>query len=244
MPLAPAVVAFADQYRGRIVPADHGPGRQFNWGTMLPEALERSRTVVSRDAVLLAWVGQAAGMLPKALRMAAASRSSPVADLDGDRRAALLHPRAPAGHADRSPALSCILSCPSLRRSSRIFTAAAQAHHRRSSMPPISLVRYGFPVLAAPLDRARSSARASPLVLCPGATTTFRSSIGFWAGGIRHSSCVLSRPDGRGGEADLARSRDPGEPLSDLLGPAAACRLSSRTCGKGPTGSSRSGGTA
>jgi len=32
--------------------------------------------VVSRDAVLLAWVGQVAGMLPKALRMAAASRSS------------------------------------------------------------------------------------------------------------------------------------------------------------------------
>ena len=49
----------------------------FNWGTTLPEALERARKVVSRDAVLLAWVGQAAGKLPKALRMAATSRIDP-----------------------------------------------------------------------------------------------------------------------------------------------------------------------
>jgi len=76
MPLAPAVVAFADQYRGRSYRRVMDLAAQLNWGTMLPEALERARKVVTRDAVLLAWVGQAAGMLPKALRMAAASRSS------------------------------------------------------------------------------------------------------------------------------------------------------------------------
>jgi len=76
MPLAPAVVAFADQYRGLSYRRIIDLAAQLNWGTMLPEALERTRKVVSRDAVLLAWVGQAAGMLPKALRMAAGSRSS------------------------------------------------------------------------------------------------------------------------------------------------------------------------
>ena len=49
---------------------------RINWGTSLPEALERSRKLVSRDAVLLAWVGQAAGTLPRALRMAATTRSN------------------------------------------------------------------------------------------------------------------------------------------------------------------------
>ena len=49
---------------------------RINWGTSLPEALERSRKLVSRDAVLLAWVGQAAGTLPQALRMAATTRSN------------------------------------------------------------------------------------------------------------------------------------------------------------------------
>jgi type II secretory pathway component PulF len=43
---------------------------------MLPEALEQSRGVVSRDAVLLAWVGQASGKLPRALRLAATTRST------------------------------------------------------------------------------------------------------------------------------------------------------------------------
>jgi len=76
MPLAPAVVAFADQYRGGSYRRIMSLAAHLNGGTMLPEALERAGRVVSRDAVLLAWVGQAAGMLPKALRMAVASRSS------------------------------------------------------------------------------------------------------------------------------------------------------------------------
>jgi len=76
MPLAPAVVAFADQYSGRSHQRVMNLAAQLNWGNMLPEALERANKVVTRDAVLLAWVGQAAGMLPKALRIAAAARSS------------------------------------------------------------------------------------------------------------------------------------------------------------------------
>ena len=76
MPLAPAVVAFADQYRGLSYRRIMDLAAQLNWGTMLPEALERSRKLVSRDAILLAWVGQAAGRLPRALRMAATTRSN------------------------------------------------------------------------------------------------------------------------------------------------------------------------
>jgi len=76
MPLAPAVLAFADQYRGRAYARIMDLAARLNWGTTLPEALERAPNVVSRDAVLLAWVGQAAGRLPRALRMAASFRST------------------------------------------------------------------------------------------------------------------------------------------------------------------------
>jgi protein transport protein HofC len=78
MPLAPAVVAFADQYRGSSYRRIMDLAAQLNWGTSVPESLERARKVVSRDATLLAWVGEAAGMLPKSLRIAAATRSSSV----------------------------------------------------------------------------------------------------------------------------------------------------------------------
>jgi protein transport protein HofC len=76
MPLAPAVLAFADQYSGGSHRRIMELAAQLNGGAMLPEALERVPRVVSRDGVLLAWVGQAAGTLPKALRVAAASRVS------------------------------------------------------------------------------------------------------------------------------------------------------------------------
>ena len=66
----------------------------INWGTSLPEALERSRKLVSRDAILLTWVGQAAGTLPRALRMAATHQVESVAHLDGHQRPPLLYPRA------------------------------------------------------------------------------------------------------------------------------------------------------
>jgi protein transport protein HofC len=76
MPLAPAVAAFADQYRGLSFQRIMDLAAQLNWGVTVPEALERSRKVVSRDAVLLAWVGEAAGKLARALRMAATTRST------------------------------------------------------------------------------------------------------------------------------------------------------------------------
>jgi type II secretory pathway component PulF len=101
IPLAPAIVAYADQYGSN---ASHGiassapefvPWRlvtflyrgrsrrrmmrlaaDLNSGLPLPEALERSRGLVSRDAVLLSWVGDATGLAPRALRMAATARSA------------------------------------------------------------------------------------------------------------------------------------------------------------------------
>ena len=76
MPLAPAVAAFADQYRGLSHRRMMNLAARLNAGTPAAEALEISRGLVSRDAVLLAWVGEAAGLLPKALRIAATSRSS------------------------------------------------------------------------------------------------------------------------------------------------------------------------
>ena len=76
MPFAPAVAAFSDQYRGLAHRRVMHLAARLNWGTTLAEALEQSRRLVTRDAVLLAWVGQTAGVLPKALRMAADSRSS------------------------------------------------------------------------------------------------------------------------------------------------------------------------
>jgi protein transport protein HofC len=76
MPLAPAILAFADQYRRGSHRRITGLAARINGGTALPEALEQSRKLVSRDAVLLAWVGQAAGTLPRALRMAATTRTT------------------------------------------------------------------------------------------------------------------------------------------------------------------------
>jgi protein transport protein HofC len=74
MALAPAIVAFADQYRGAAYRRLMNLAAQLNGGTVLPDALERARKIASRDAVLLAWVGHETGTLPKALRMAATSR--------------------------------------------------------------------------------------------------------------------------------------------------------------------------
>jgi type II secretory pathway component PulF len=76
MPLAPAVAAFADQYRGTAHRRMMTLAARLNWGTRLAEALEIARGLVTRDAVLLVWIGEAAGLLPKALRTAATSRSS------------------------------------------------------------------------------------------------------------------------------------------------------------------------
>jgi type II secretory pathway component PulF len=76
MPLAPAVAAFADQYRGFAHRRIMQMAARLNWGAPLADAFEGARSLVTHDATLLAWVGQAAGQLPKALRIAADSRSS------------------------------------------------------------------------------------------------------------------------------------------------------------------------
>jgi protein transport protein HofC len=76
MPLPPAVLAFADQCRGRARGRIAELARQLDAGTPLPEALESQRKLASRDAVLLAWVGEGTGRLPQALRIAATARSA------------------------------------------------------------------------------------------------------------------------------------------------------------------------
>ena len=57
MPLAPAISAFADQFRGRAQRRVLNVVAQLNAGKPLPEALEEPRRVVSRDVILMAWVG-------------------------------------------------------------------------------------------------------------------------------------------------------------------------------------------
>jgi type II secretory pathway component PulF len=76
MPLAPAVAAFADQYHGIRRRRMMHLAARLNWGATLPDALAGSGSLVTRDATLLAWVGQESGQLPKALRTAAESRST------------------------------------------------------------------------------------------------------------------------------------------------------------------------
>jgi protein transport protein HofC len=76
MPLAPTVAAFADQYSGNYRRRMMNLAAQLDSGSSVPQALERVPRVVSRDALLLAQVGQRTGRLAQALRMAAQSRSS------------------------------------------------------------------------------------------------------------------------------------------------------------------------
>jgi type II secretory pathway component PulF len=76
MPLAPTVAAFADQYRGKYRRRIMNLAAELDSGRSVPEALESVGRVVSRDALLLARVGEQTGRLPQALRMAASSRAS------------------------------------------------------------------------------------------------------------------------------------------------------------------------
>lgn len=76
IPLAPAIAAFADQFRGLSHRRIMNLTAQLNWGTALPAALGRAGKLVSRDANLLAWVGEETGTLPRALRIAATTRST------------------------------------------------------------------------------------------------------------------------------------------------------------------------
>lgn len=74
MPLAPAVAAFADQFRGGSHGRVMNVASQLNAGTPLPEALNTPSRAVSRDAILMAWIGHDTGLLAPALRLAVASR--------------------------------------------------------------------------------------------------------------------------------------------------------------------------
>ena len=76
MPLAPAVVAFADQYRGKSLPEDLRPVRPVERGSHGARGLGRGPQARIAYAVLLSWIGQATGKLPRALRMAATSRAT------------------------------------------------------------------------------------------------------------------------------------------------------------------------
>ncbi len=76
MPLAPTVAAFADQYKGNYRRRIMNLAAELNSGRSVSDALESVRRVVSRDALLLARVGDQTGRLPQALRIAASSRSS------------------------------------------------------------------------------------------------------------------------------------------------------------------------
>jgi type II secretory pathway component PulF len=76
MPLAPAVIAFADQYRGRSHQRIMDVAAHLNWGDELPQALEFVPRVLSRNAVLLTWVGAASGKLSKSLRLATNARAT------------------------------------------------------------------------------------------------------------------------------------------------------------------------
>jgi protein transport protein HofC len=76
MPLAPTVAAFADQYKGSYRRRIMSLAAELDSGRSVPEALESVRRVVSRDALLMARVGEQTGRLPQALRLAASSRAS------------------------------------------------------------------------------------------------------------------------------------------------------------------------
>jgi protein transport protein HofC len=78
MPLAPAVSAFADQFRGRAQRRILNVVAELNAGKPLPEALEEPRRVVSRDALLMARVGHETGRLAPALRLVGGARPAQV----------------------------------------------------------------------------------------------------------------------------------------------------------------------
>jgi type II secretory pathway component PulF len=79
LPLAPAIAAFADQFRGRAHRRVMGLAALIHAGAPLPEAMEQTRRIASRDTVLMAWVGHHTGRLARALRLAGESRPARVA---------------------------------------------------------------------------------------------------------------------------------------------------------------------
>ena len=76
MPMAPAVAAFVDQFRGHAKRRVQNVVAQLDAGSPLAAALEETPRAISRDAVLMAWVGQVTGLLSPALRLAGTVRSA------------------------------------------------------------------------------------------------------------------------------------------------------------------------
>lgn len=79
MPLGPAVSAFADQFGGLSRRRVANLATQLELGAPLPDALERPRRAVSRDALLLVRVGHDAGLLSRALRLTGVARATQLA---------------------------------------------------------------------------------------------------------------------------------------------------------------------
>ena len=78
MPLAPAVSAFADQFKGRAQRRILNIVAQLNDGKTLPDALQEPRRAVSRDALLMSRIGYEAGLLAPALRLVGGARAAQV----------------------------------------------------------------------------------------------------------------------------------------------------------------------
>ncbi len=76
MPLSTAVSAFADQFRGRARLRALNLIARLDGGSSLPHALKETPGAVSRDAVLMAWIGQETGLLSKALQLTGSLRSA------------------------------------------------------------------------------------------------------------------------------------------------------------------------
>jgi protein transport protein HofC len=76
MPLSTTTAAFADQYSGRYRRRVLRVAALLDSGASLAEALEQTRRVASRDAVLLVRMGEESGRLPEALRTAAAVQAA------------------------------------------------------------------------------------------------------------------------------------------------------------------------
>jgi type II secretory pathway component PulF len=79
LPLAPAVAAFADQFGGRSQRRVLNMAAEIHGGTPLAEALEQPPRIASRDAILMARIGQETGLLARALRLAGGARAAQVA---------------------------------------------------------------------------------------------------------------------------------------------------------------------
>jgi type II secretory pathway component PulF len=79
VPLAPAIAAFADQFRGRAQRRILDVAAQLQAGEPLPEALEWPFRAASRDALLMVRIGEATGRLAAALRMVGGGRTARVA---------------------------------------------------------------------------------------------------------------------------------------------------------------------